>query len=123
MIRRPPRSTRTDTLFPYTTLFRSGPEAERRGRAVAGTMGRDAESGAGTGERPRPGGPSQSPAAWDRAGTHRAYGAECDGDGSAGTEGGHAGTTGVFAGDGGRAATRRPRREARARGAEKRGGG
>src|SRR3546814_982796 len=25
MIRRPPRSTRTDTLFPYTTLFRSGP--------------------------------------------------------------------------------------------------
>src|SRR3546814_489011 len=35
MIRRPPRSTRTDTLFPYTTLFRSGltkpksPEAAR----------------------------------------------------------------------------------------------
>src|SRR3546814_14627468 len=28
MIRRPPRSTRTDTLFPYTTLFRS---ARRRG--------------------------------------------------------------------------------------------
>src|SRR3546814_3117207 len=28
MIRRPPRSTRTDTLFPYTTLFRS--EAGRR---------------------------------------------------------------------------------------------
>src|SRR3546814_1695166 len=27
MIRRPPRSTRTDTLFPYTTLFRS-PESE-----------------------------------------------------------------------------------------------
>src|SRR3546814_13831196 len=28
MIRRPPRSTRTDTLFPYTTLFRSaGPDA------------------------------------------------------------------------------------------------
>src|SRR3546814_12740618 len=25
MIRRPPRSTRTDTLFPYTTLFRSSP--------------------------------------------------------------------------------------------------
>src|SRR3546814_8549137 len=31
MIRRPPRSTRTDTLFPYTTLFRSGvPAAARR---------------------------------------------------------------------------------------------
>src|SRR3546814_2464888 len=29
MIRRPPRSTRTDTLFPYTTLFRS-PEATVR---------------------------------------------------------------------------------------------
>src|SRR3546814_2315889 len=37
MIRRPPRSTRTDTLFPYTTLFRSSrrrlirAEARRRG--------------------------------------------------------------------------------------------
>src|SRR3546814_10290213 len=28
MIRRPPRSTRTDTLFPYTTLFRSGAAAD-----------------------------------------------------------------------------------------------
>src|SRR3546814_15290515 len=27
MIRRPPRTTRTDTLFPYTTLFRSVPAA------------------------------------------------------------------------------------------------
>src|SRR3546814_1636760 len=34
MIRRPPRSTRTDTLFPYTTLFRSSPtsrDGPRRG--------------------------------------------------------------------------------------------
>src|SRR3546814_14231230 len=30
MIRRPPRSTRTDTLFPYTTLFRSWPGRSRR---------------------------------------------------------------------------------------------
>src|SRR3546814_7519983 len=30
MIRRPPRSTRTDTLFPYTTLFRSLPRASGR---------------------------------------------------------------------------------------------
>src|SRR3546814_10876414 len=30
MIRRPPRSTRTDTLFPYTTLFRSGRCEERQ---------------------------------------------------------------------------------------------
>src|SRR3546814_19953829 len=29
MIRRPPRSTRTDTLFPYTTLFRSNVEPAR----------------------------------------------------------------------------------------------
>src|SRR3546814_7696722 len=28
MIRRPPRSTRTDTLFPYTTLFRSRPKRQ-----------------------------------------------------------------------------------------------
>src|SRR3546814_5577925 len=32
MIRRPPRSTRTDTLFPYTTLFRS----PRSGAAIEG---------------------------------------------------------------------------------------
>src|SRR3546814_14818543 len=30
MIRRPPRSTRTDTLFPYTTLFRSAGRIEER---------------------------------------------------------------------------------------------
>src|SRR3546814_14390373 len=30
MIRRPPRSTRTDTLFPYTTLFRSVPRRRDR---------------------------------------------------------------------------------------------
>src|SRR3546814_18008544 len=32
MIRRPPRSTRTDTLFPYTTLFRSGRTAAALGQ-------------------------------------------------------------------------------------------
>src|SRR3546814_4651290 len=46
MIRRPPRSTRTDTLFPYTTLFRSlggflelglvRPDHRQRGRLDAG---------------------------------------------------------------------------------------
>src|SRR3546814_20322232 len=42
MIRRPPRSTRTDTLFPYTTLFRSAVEfagdagEECRGQRGAG---------------------------------------------------------------------------------------
>src|SRR3546814_3886392 len=39
MIRRPPRSTRTDTLFPYTTLFRSG--ADHRGAARAGRRDED----------------------------------------------------------------------------------
>src|SRR3546814_4004898 len=37
MIRRPPRSTRTDTLFPYTTLFRSvssGEAGSNRGRSA-----------------------------------------------------------------------------------------
>src|SRR3546814_4642580 len=64
MIRRPPRSTRTDTLFPYTTLFRSGPRHERartpergrrdpadrvgrrRGRPDAATRGRAARHAA-----------------------------------------------------------------------------
>ena len=38
MIRRPPRSTQQETLFPYTTLFRSPAlvEARRRGRAACG---------------------------------------------------------------------------------------
>src|SRR3546814_13854093 len=34
MIRRPPRSTRTDTLVPYTTLFRAAGIGEVRGRSV-----------------------------------------------------------------------------------------
>src|SRR3546814_13357399 len=34
MIRRPPRSTRTDTLFPYTTLFRSVPASAGPSRAA-----------------------------------------------------------------------------------------
>src|SRR3546814_20580211 len=36
MIRRPPRSTRTDTLFPYTTLFRSQREILRANLQEAG---------------------------------------------------------------------------------------
>src|SRR3546814_12562292 len=43
MIRRPPRSTRTDTLFPYTTLFRSDlPLRRPRHRADADLPGRRA---------------------------------------------------------------------------------
>src|SRR3546814_12793381 len=36
MIRRPPRSTRTDTLFPYTTLFRSHQLYIREARRMIG---------------------------------------------------------------------------------------
>src|SRR3546814_7039193 len=36
MIRRPPRSTRTDTLFPYTTLFRSRSQLQGCRRSAAG---------------------------------------------------------------------------------------
>src|SRR3546814_12276753 len=50
MIRRPPRSTRTDTLFPYTTLFRSDQHAngnaEHRGRHDAERHHRDGPPGA-----------------------------------------------------------------------------
>src|SRR3546814_4674090 len=35
MIRRPPRSTRTDTLLPYTTLVRSASAMRRRGACLA----------------------------------------------------------------------------------------
>src|SRR3546814_14041894 len=41
MIRRPPRSTRTDTLFPYTTLFRSPAGADRASRLRAGRFDPD----------------------------------------------------------------------------------
>src|SRR6056297_3869482 len=42
MIRRPPRSTRTDTLLPYTTLFRSGVTGYGDG---AGAVAQDAAGG------------------------------------------------------------------------------
>src|SRR3546814_7520677 len=49
MIRRPPRSTRTDTLFPYTTLFRSvdagiADGAQRDGREGQQAVAQAAES-------------------------------------------------------------------------------
>src|SRR3546814_18922042 len=48
MIRRPPRSTRTDTLFPYTTLFRSYALAAR-GRPQGGARRRQRYGGQGRG--------------------------------------------------------------------------
>src|SRR3546814_12229943 len=41
MIRRPPRSTRTDTLFPYTTLFRSSNEQPERSAKAMGSSSRN----------------------------------------------------------------------------------
>src|SRR3546814_9057713 len=49
MIRLPPRSTRTDTLFPYTTLFRSATRPERFG---AGPCEGGMIRGAGAGGKP-----------------------------------------------------------------------
>src|SRR3546814_10900339 len=45
MIRRPPRSTRTDTLFPYTTLFRSDQRLKclRRSAEISGLILRSAQ--------------------------------------------------------------------------------
>src|SRR3546814_2174118 len=43
MIRRPPRSTRTDTLFPYTTLFRSQPDDPRMLQALYETLRRSGD--------------------------------------------------------------------------------
>src|SRR3546814_3502222 len=61
MNRRPPRSTRTDTLFPYTTLFRSHPVA------VAGLLHRHVEDDAGDA------GPSRGVLDGDRPVEHLAH--------------------------------------------------
>src|SRR3546814_1401983 len=45
MIRRPPRSTRTDTLFPYTTLFRSAPNCASSGARKMAALARRQSSG------------------------------------------------------------------------------
>src|SRR3546814_12576612 len=52
MIRRPPRSTLTDTLFPYTTLFRSSPawakQTDHSGAAPDSPAGHETETRANT---------------------------------------------------------------------------
>src|SRR3546814_19037072 len=53
MIRRPPRSTRTDTLFPYTTLFRSHEAFGRRLAVELGVDGVAAHGFAGADDDPR----------------------------------------------------------------------
>src|SRR3546814_15928819 len=49
MIRRPPRSTLTDTLFPYTTLFRSAFRVGRRVDVRAADRVPDLRAGGGSG--------------------------------------------------------------------------
>src|SRR3546814_20411910 len=58
MIRRPPRSTRTDTLFPYTTLFRS--------RAVGNSVGKSVRQRTLAGSRHEPGSTRRDPASEPR---------------------------------------------------------
>src|SRR3546814_19815845 len=75
MIRRPPRSTRTDTLFPYTTLFRSlGPVS---GQLLIDDRG-ETEAGA-TLAAPLGGGFAVVSGRWDRGrrSEERRVGKEC----------------------------------------------
>src|SRR3546814_9973833 len=66
MIRRPPRSTRTDTLFPYTTLFRSrsldwvrgASSQDRRLRRIAGIRSGGAARSSKASRRGRAGSPA-----------------------------------------------------------------
>src|SRR3546814_7485724 len=55
MLRRPPRSTRTDTLFPYTTLFRSVVVGVRLLAALRHRIGGGVGLRAGRGDRARDG--------------------------------------------------------------------
>src|SRR3546814_12795217 len=92
MIRRPPRSTRTDTLFPYTTLFRSlaGGFAWLAESNEAGFVGRLIDAGAWAAYRPetfavlpdggcffisvrKPGPPQPHPPLYETRHTHLIY--------------------------------------------------
>src|SRR3546814_9394821 len=70
MRRRPPRSTRTDTLFPYTTLFRS--PAGSRGEGIWHLAG-----GRGSGRRARLDAPDDGVGPAHRHGAERRTGAAC----------------------------------------------
>src|SRR3546814_20683617 len=63
MIRRPPRSTRTDTLFPYTTLFRSRAGIGQYDRQGASTPAAPSHGNGPGGRNPR----LHAGAAWPRA--------------------------------------------------------
>src|SRR3546814_12653088 len=76
MIRRPPRSTRTDTLFPYTTLFRSRrtPPAQPFGKPQARAwIAADGATAGGyrDGARSRPSAPGRKPYSRDIPDRHK----------------------------------------------------
>src|SRR3546814_1872475 len=76
MIRRPPRSTRTDTLFPYTTRFRPEADVQARGDLLA-----DAEHAAAQGARLGHAGVVEADLAADLPGQQAAPGVERGGGG------------------------------------------
>src|SRR3546814_6606867 len=68
MIRRPPRSTRTDTLFPYTTLFRSGGAHRPSPQPWQGRVPRESTASAGSSGRScRSRGPGRKPSLRERS--------------------------------------------------------
>src|SRR3546814_17905578 len=91
MLRRPPRSTRTDTLFPYTTLFRSAQAAIADGAFAAEITPvtlttRKGEVVVDTDEQPGKGNPDKIPTlrpAFAKAGTHTAATSPSTTDGAA----------------------------------------
>src|SRR3546814_4567843 len=66
MIRRQPRSTRTDTLLPYTTLFRSHPRPDHDGPAPLGAHGPAWALPDGPSAPPGRGDHNASPCCWRR---------------------------------------------------------
>src|SRR3546814_2263674 len=62
MIRRPPRSTRTDTLFPYTTLFRSRGRHAPRGGGPIGAEGQPRQAS----PRPSSAATPEQPFSWSK---------------------------------------------------------
>src|SRR3546814_911002 len=82
MLRRPPRSTRTDTLFPYTTLFRSGFQPYLRPTGIFIGMSRAIANGVNVGQA----GPAESididaiAAACSRSEQRRCFGNDANAD-------------------------------------------
>src|SRR3546814_3124130 len=74
MIRRPPRATRTDTLFPYTTLFRSQDAVDGENKARETKSGRISFETQLIGERPAGATPADAPIVRATVGAIKAIG-------------------------------------------------